>query len=187
VLSNYTLQAYFDASLLISPLPISPELEQSWKNAETQILDNLTECETDGNLVDSELLRDFADTLKIINENEPRFLRQRGFPKRYAVFLTRLTAEMKEELRASPIFDESSELRSEAERLETIAQTLTDLSGFVEEDSVGLLELSSKLTSAADDLKQNCRDAESSEPEYDETRETTPSESFDISALFSDL
>lgn len=200
VLLPYTLSLYYEATIVISPLPPSPFLTPTWdcelESTRTALREfGETEEEETGDpreLVDA--LETWGNLCNVIKVNEPRFLMQVGFPDLF-------TREFDEILDMSgQVIERICDMVS-AEEKRQWARLLDDLADVIEKIFVaaygkyndkfkGAKATMSRLRTEAADLRGEAEEIDP--PEVDTDKKAQPSKqvirvSFDIEALFADL
>jgi hypothetical protein len=158
--------SYFKISERLTPLPPSPRLDKIWEafwSAAQDEIDRFSPSALDF------WTSDFSDWLKLsatVLVNEPRFLRQVGFPAKYMEPLKSFLLELNEraELKAEPISDdECDDETGRLDELEEIGNLADESFGALQDDVAALHKAirKSKLR------LENARDAikEAAEPE----------------------
>ena len=108
----------------------------------------------------------------------------KGFPNRYAKEIETLLGRVADDLGGDPNLDSPADMRSEAARLVSLADTMERLSDLGVEGGRAL-DLSNRLRTKAEALEDRAN--EEDEPEPDPDTEEHSSRGFDIQALFRDL
>lgn len=127
VMHNDEISAFYEASLAVFPLPAGPPLAPSWNARVDRLRRGEEESQANDSPLDPDVLKDWAELAAIISSNEPRFLVQQGFPKKYEQLLAEVTSRVGEEMDYEASND-PAEVADEAERLETFAEALGILS-----------------------------------------------------------
>jgi hypothetical protein len=179
-----SLEAYYQISEFLRPIPPSPNLLTTWDRyavrADPEAGDETEEIDDRAMMADA-----WFRLVRIIQENEPRFLRQVRYPDDYqqpiADFLTQIHTYSKT---VDPSDDD--EYGYEIDRLSTLETFVKR----VPERFFSLAELAEELESDLD-VKRCKLESERSklfppEPDY-EPEERRPTGGFDIDELFEDL
>lgn len=184
-LSPYEFKTYCEASLLIVPLPPIPNIKPSWDDFVEQVIGLVEDEDTD--CPDPEPLENWAKMIGILEQYEPRFLKQVGFPLMYATILAQLNDRLMGYLAAGEFFGSAEELRYEAERLDLIGRSIDDLCSFHPANHTALTETATRIRKMAKSLDEEADEKEESEPDYDPVSSEHDADSFDVKSLFSDL
>jgi len=185
-LTRYELLAYCEASSLVSPLPPMPQLNATWADI-IGVLERVLEEYDDADRLEPDSIETWAEIVKIIQENEPRFLYQVGFPTKYRSIFTNLNDIVTTELSSRDIFDTPEELNYEAYRLRSLAEPFKGLSSSSPVDAYSLKKTSDEIEEVAESLEQEASEMQGPEPDYDADSDHGAGDSFDIEALFTDL
>jgi hypothetical protein len=180
------LAAYCEAGLLVSPLPPVPNLEASWNKVETEVRTGFNEYDPQTPL-EPYLLGNWVDLAVQIKRNEPRFLKQIGFPTKHSGDFVRLIEILQQEMSWEDFSDSSEELRDEAERLNSIAENLETLAPLVPMYKTNLVKTAKELSDKASRLEDQAAEIEPPEPDADPDSYGGSPDNFDIDGLFSDL
>jgi hypothetical protein len=184
-LASYDLNAYVQSTLLVKSLAPMPKLDGTWREFEQIFQSTLAEYE-DTKALQPDNLYYSLRAVNAIRENEPRFLRRARFPESFLGALGRLLQLVSDEVEYGSTFDD--DLRVEAERLDTIANLLAELSELAPSLTETITPLVDGLNASAVRLREKAAEGEPQEPDPpEEDREYTPSSSFDVDGLFSDL
>ncbi len=181
------LKTFCEASLLLEPLPALPDLENSWESVEDEFDIGLRANNSDKSL-EPHWFEDWIKLVKIISENEPRFLRQINFPGAYEGKVLLLINRLREEIEYMPIVDSADELRAEGNRLNAMAELIEELGSVDLEQKEDLETLAEQLKDRAGELEGEAIEmepAEHDDNEYDLHRNSE--DSFNVASLFSDL
>jgi hypothetical protein len=177
--------AYCRASLLITPLPPLPRVEASW-NAHVQAFRDALTKATTGEWLSPDLVQEWAELLQAVNKNEPRFLRQVGFPEAFKSDVEQLIEVVTGEIAIGADEPSYEDLKSEADRLEILADCVESLEDVIPALRTRLRELRASLAEKIESLEEEASHL-SHEPDFDDNEDRYPSEEFDIEALFEDL
>jgi hypothetical protein len=79
ILSPHLLRAYYQLSIIVRPLPPSPDLRHSWESAVSKF-QNVLEQSEDDNSIETYQFNNWIELIDIIGANEPRFLVSQSFP-----------------------------------------------------------------------------------------------------------
>jgi hypothetical protein len=182
------LESYLDASLLIKPLPPIPNLDPVWVSILSNVIEHLAKVES-GYLLEAYHLQSWADLIKIIQKNEPRFLRQVEFPQKFDKVLTDLISVLENEARGSMLLTEYDELKAEAERLYDLSVCCEDFSDIAQIYHKKFEDLADQFAIDLKDFEEKASKLEPPEAENDLDRSDRDSDQddFDIKALFKDL
>lgn len=71
---------YYDLSERLSPLPPGPELDGVWRTFFSAAVKEIDEFNSNADEIQVSSIIEFFELARIIRRNEPRFLRQAGFP-----------------------------------------------------------------------------------------------------------
>jgi hypothetical protein len=190
-LSADNIKTYCRISTLVNPLPTIPDLTNSWNSTGEALRNHLKKCESD-EFINPDILRRWVDLIKVIADNEPRFLKQIAFPGKFTADLVRLLDLIQEEFESSALLDTYEELEGEADRRSSIAELLLDLAEFFTNYTEHLEKLSQRLDNAAEQLKEEAMKLGSNDVDdyYDWDSVSDHKESgqeFDVDSLFADL
>jgi len=185
ILSADTLSAYCEASLLVSPLPPLPRLEESWRAVKDELKTHLDDCEN-GITLSRSCQSNWIELAETIRKNEPRFLQQVGFPSKYSADLTRLLVIVENEVSGSIISESAEELREKAEHFRSISKDLESLLLLTPDHKSELERIVRELVNKASSLEEEASELEPPEPDYDDSYRGS-SDTFDVEGLFSDL
>src|SRR5271169_4917191 len=106
------LEIYYNATILVSPLPPMPDLSAIWDET-VCMLDKRLERRHYSFILDSDPLSDFKSVIRIISDAEPRFLKQQDFPAALHALLEKLLTRINQEA-GTPFGDGADELEYEA-------------------------------------------------------------------------
>ena len=115
------LDRYYSISELLPSLAPSPDLRQSWKAYSADGLAEIDKFDPDEIDVSLDSFGEWMDLASTISANEPRFLRQVGFPGQYRNTLSELIPTLRERADLEFDFDDADECRDEQSRLEDLA------------------------------------------------------------------
>lgn len=188
VVTPHQLSIYYEASIFVSPLHPSPVLTPTWRST-LQGLRNALQKAQEGHSLDVDAVETWASLCRVIKNNEPRFLRQVGFPDRFTSEFEKVLEAAEQELERSELTDSAEEVRELAQDLLELADALDEISIAADGKFEGAKATASKLKQEAEDLENRAYELD---PPEDDTREDTRSTSparddFDIAALFADL
>jgi hypothetical protein len=186
-LDHRQLSRFTRASELISPLPKLPDLTPSWNGVTETFKRILRESKKRGFVDDPDLLLDCVELWNAVKESEPRLLRQAAFPEGLETEFDDLLDLVEEDAKSEPIFDTADEYRAESQRLTSLCDAIRTLSGLTIEHSVRCDALIAELTHRSQRYDTRADELQPEEPEPEYGMERSPSESFSIDALFSDL
>jgi len=186
-LTSEQLEAYCEASLLLKSLPPIPDIQMSWDRDENAFRYSIDEAESE-KYFSPDHLNQFVRLARVIQDNEPRFLRQIGFPSKFAGDFVRLISILEEEIDSAPFLDSVTDLRDEAGRINSIVDGLNLLVKFdsISEIIPGLIEgIIKKLQDRAESYEEEANQLDPGEPDYE--GEGYGGKGFSIEALFVDL
>jgi hypothetical protein len=200
------LLAYCEASLLVTPFIPIPNLEASWamhlENARTAMDD------AENYPLSEEPIRNWVKFMTAIDNNEPRFLRAKGFPIKMMADISRLITIIDSEIHGIISSESAEDYDAEAERLESIKEAFDSLAKLfpwdVEEKVYDefdpraippdiarirkqLITYSGRMRRRIDSLKESSAQLTPPEPDYDGEGHRGGDDFFDIDGLFSDL
>lgn len=180
------LEAYEQASLLLSPLPPAPDLRASWTKAADGFLAEVKWGEEHNYFFPSDS-DEFLKLVNAIGRIEPRLLRQNQFPENFRsqfekVFqLARSGADL-------DLSDDAEGLRSDSYRLKQLRDLVEEISVIVPELDPRKDSLLDKLESKASEAATAADELEESEPyDPDEGRGSNDDSRVDLQQIFSDL
>lgn len=181
----YVLKTYCEASVMVRPLPPIPDLTNSWKVAHEDALAEIEKAEG-GQSLDPTPLRDWAKMAEVINEYEPRFLKQAGFPEGFKEQIHSLINCAKSQVGWEIDEGSQSEMIEEAERLESIATAVDAIGELSVPHTVPSEEVEAELNDRAERLRERAGELE---PPTRDDDDTPPDEDyrFDVEGLFADL
>ncbi|PYJ68659.1 MAG: hypothetical protein DME76_11680 [Verrucomicrobia bacterium] len=121
------LDRYYSVSELLPSLVPSPELRNSWKAYSTDGLAEITQF--DSYEIDVGLIsfKDWVNLASVISRNEPRFLRQVGFPTQFEAVIAELLPKLKERAELNFDLEDADECRDEQSRLDEIADLAEEI------------------------------------------------------------
>jgi len=175
------LEAYDQATVLLSPLPPIPNLSVSWANA-TKNFSNEIKWSKESKYFMSDEVRSLIRLAKAISTIEPRFLRQNEFPQRYRTQFEDVLRLAREEADAGVSDDDAEELRFDFYRISALRDLVKEVYEILPELKEHDEDLLPKLNRKAEETD----DREPSEPEqeYDLPSEGTAA---DVDSVFFDL
>jgi hypothetical protein len=127
---------------------------------------------------------------------DPNFLEERGFPQKYEAEIAEVLLDAESEAEFDPDTNDPAELRSFAERADSIASSLDRLGGLSGKHESEADDVAHRLRRRSTSLENEAAANESQEPDGDSypveegersTGSPTPPPIFDISMLFSEL
>ena len=124
LLTEAQLHEFFDASILSDTLPVAPAIAPSWMNAYGEVKSSMADRSTP---LDGVAFLEWTRLTALIGENEPRYLRQLGFPRNYVGDLEQLLQIVKQESAFEFDSDDADEILEEAERMLLLVQALNVL------------------------------------------------------------
>ncbi len=205
-LDTEDLLAYCEASLLVTPFIPIPNLEASWAahlgNARAAMDD------AENYPLSEDPIRNWVRFTTAVNNNEPRFLRAKGFPIKMITDISRLITIVDSEIHGTFSSESAEDYDTEAERLESITEAFDSLVKLlpwdVEEKVYNeldpraipldicrtrnrLITYSGKMRGRIAYLKEMSAQLTPPEPDYDGEGHGGGNDFFDIDGLFSDL
>jgi hypothetical protein len=190
VIKAAQLRELFEATVLLDPLPALPQLGPTWNAATSALRATIKDADEKSFSIDAAFVDEWARLAELLTTNEPRFMRQTGYPESFARDVAELIAIIRREAAAEGgDFEDSEDLVAEAERMAILEKALKKLAEVFPSARRELSELTSIVASQEDYLRQEYRDANPYQEEgYDggEIRSSS-SQTFDIDELFSDL
>jgi len=185
ILDASALRSYCSASVLLSPLPPLPFLEPTWLAIYDEFQDDLDSCKSGGK-IDLYLLESWTDLLDVIRINEPRFLRQIGFPKKFNDQIGELLGLINTELSRETYDSNLDTLRNTSHRFESLKDSIEKFEHFDTDWNGDIEVILQDLNTAIEKLEETANEREGPD---DDDRDDYGSQSyeFDIDGLFSDL
>lgn len=182
------LQIYYNASILVSPLPPMPDLSAIWSETVRMLEKQLEGRYTF--ILDFDRLSDFKSVVRIISDAEPRFLKQQGFPAALNALREKLLERINEEA-GTPFGDDADELEYEAASARSLRWTIEEVLDLMGADQEAIDTVCGNLEShegkCEKQSKIRARDAPPDDDEDTEDERRSFDEPFDVDALFSDL
>lgn len=178
-----SLEAYCEASVLLYPLPPMPDLEPTWK----AVIFKVQEAIAEDSLLEPYPIQTWVDFINLIKQNEPRFLRQVGFPSRNLELVHKFLDQLELELDTELLAPTKDEIRSEAERIYNLADCAIALSSLVEELRIQFQKVSRLLRNEKYEELMEKLEPEEEEDREDDSTSLRADRDFDIDALFTDL
>jgi len=163
-----------------------PNFEPAWRAACDELESDLCDAREHGSL-DPYVLESWTDLLKVIRDNEPRFLRQTGFPERFSNEIRELMELVDAELSCEPEDTSCDEFRSVSHQFERFKNSLEILESFGEIAGDYLRIMLARLAAAKRKLDDRANELEGPDYDCDDYDSHNPSNEFDIDDLFSDL
>lgn len=118
------LSIYFALSIRTRPMAPAPDLTETWNDAWTDAQREFDRIRTDSD-AGPDLVRYFIDLTRLIQLNEPRFLRLVGFPENYEVPFKMISSEFEK------IYPLETEYESKS-KFESAVQVSSDFEDFFE-------------------------------------------------------
>lgn len=187
VLAEAHLREFFEASVLSDQLPAPPPIAPSWTRAYSELRSSITDR---SQLLDSAALWEWAKLAAVLAENEPRYLRQVGFPQKYVGDVAQVLSIVTQETEYVVDTDDPEEILAEADRMVDLTTALSTLAALFPEQRQQIEAAASAASGQEDYLRQQYQEMGSDEPEptYDASEGRSASgPSFDIQTIFSDL
>lgn len=142
----FLLDRYYVVSQFISPLPPGPNLQPIWETSSTALLTQIKEFNSEKIEVGFDEIADWVRLAATVSENEPRFLRQVGYPECFVEIIREFLPYLSERGGREFDFESENECSDEETRLEELA----DLAS-----SIG--ELLDDFTNDADEIRRVAR------------------------------
>jgi len=184
VLDASAIRSYSSASVLLSPLPPLPSFEPTWIAIFDEFQEDLESCKNGGK-IDLYLLESMTDLLDVIRKNEPRFLRQIGFPGKFNDQIGELLGLINTELSRVTYDSSLDTLRNTSHRFESLKDSVENFEPFDTDWNGDIEAILRDLTTAIEKLEEAAIERE--EPEDDRDDYGSQNDEFDIDGLFSDL
>jgi hypothetical protein len=184
ILEASAIRSYCNASVLLNPLPPLPLLEPTWLAIYDEFQDDLDSCKNGGE-IDLYILESWTDFLDVIRKNEPRFLRQIGFPRKFNNQIGELLSLINTELSGVTYDSSLDTLRDTSHRFETLRDSVEVFETFDTDWNGDIEMILQDLTTAIGELEQSANELE--EPDDDRDDYGAQNYEFDIDSLFSDL
>jgi hypothetical protein len=115
------LDRYYSLSELLPSLPPSPNLQDTWKAFLADASANIKSFDPDQIEIRLSEFNEWMDLASTIRKNEPRFLRQVGFPNDFRTDFSELIPSLRQRAELEFDFDDADECREEQSRLEALA------------------------------------------------------------------
>lgn len=197
-ISIWSLRLYYETSGRLEPLPAGPDLRATWEATHPGVaFINATE---DDLLDDAELtrLQAWLRLVPMIRDNEPRFLRQAGFPEADDGLVAKVATLAGNDLEADWVLSGIDEYNGAAGYASEVVEVLDALAGHFVRHRQLLTELADKSRERAASFEEQVRALEDRAEEYDREKDwdedDEPDESaddapepFSILALMRDL
>jgi len=193
-MSVAVLDAYFDLSVVVRPLAPSPDLLPTWQSVWSVVQEQSTEDSIFEMKV--EPLADWLELIVLIQDNEPRFLRQLGFPKSCNEVVSRLAENIAEYDKSALCDRDKQTLQGEIEYVESFAKLLEDMHVLFPDVKTDVRLALTALRRAIESLREECdvapeKHASQIQRDPNERFEakapTKKNDSFDVDGLFEDL
>lgn len=139
----FLVERYYTVSQFISPLPPGPNLQPIWQTSSTALLAQIKEFDSEKIEVGFDEIAEWVRLATTISENEPRFLRQAGFPESSVEVIREFLPHLSERIGREFDFESVNECSDEESRLDE----LSDLAS-----SIG--ELLDDFTDDADEIRR---------------------------------
>lgn len=184
------LRELFEATVLVDPLPALPQLGPTWNAATAALRVTIKDAVDKSSSIDAQAVDEWARLAELLTANEPRFMRQAGYPEAFIDDVAQIIVTVRRDASAEGSdFEDPEDLATEADRMDALEKALKKLSEVFPKARRELSELTSTVATQADYLRQAYREAVPYLDEgYDgEEARSSSSQIFDIDALFSDL
>lgn len=184
VLTNFQVETYIEASLLITPLIQIPNLLSTW----TSQYNKLLLATISENSIDLDEIERWLNLVLLISQSEPRFFRQIKFPVNNLADIQKIIFLLNNEV----YFDDTDLTIDDLEGLE---ETYSRLGGTIRDFSILIEPVQNKLLELADNLNNICesiRNKINDIPEIEQDQEmdiihSDLTDEVDIQTLFRDL
>lgn len=184
ILSASAIRSCCNASLLLEPLPPLPLLKPTWLATYDEFQDDLNDCKI-GDKFDLYLLESWTDLLGVIRTNEPRFLRQIGFPRNFNDQIGNLLRVINIELSDVAYDSNLDTLRDTSNRFETLRDSIEIFETFDTDWNGDIKMILQDLTTAIEKLEESANEREGPDDDHDDYG--SQNYEFDVDSLFSDL
>jgi len=189
IINHDLLYAYYEAAVDVTPLLPSPDLSSSW-DASLSTFENGLRIWKENNNLGLTAVSEWIELFGVLNDNEPRFLRQIGFPEEFSKTIETFIELAGEELEADIVSSNAEELNGYADEIAEVAGLSKKMGGILSEKFPKLDELAEDLENKADSLKEEALELDPMEPDYDYEGGSSVSsigDQFDVNRLFDDL
>lgn len=190
-LSPELLKAYYQLSIVVTSFLPSPNLKPLWDSSLLAFKEGIRLWK-ESNFIDLLCFSEWIEVLKIININEPRFLKHVSFPDEYAELLKAFIEFSQEELDFNILSSNSNadEIYGLADQISNLSELIRTLASLLTTNFFMLGDLANDLKAKAESLKEEA--IELDPPESDDSPEgfnfsEEYTDRFDIKKLFSDL
>ncbi len=126
-LNPTSLKNYYSISLLAENYVPSPALHESWAAVWDSMEAEMMSHRLNGFLLDGQVASRFAETLEIIYENEPRFLKRINFDSLILPLANQLLDVIVEDISGELVDPNTDVLEAEEQRLEALARAARSL------------------------------------------------------------
>jgi hypothetical protein len=182
IIPNIDLEAYWVASERLDPIPPSPPLRGTWEQRLVSLRHHITQGvpATDSALA---AIQSFVEFVRLVQANEPRFLRQQRFPLAYADLLESLAALLRDSVEDLEEDDEA-----ESEELDRLHKVIMKLPVYVPLTADARTDLLDRIDATLDQ-HHDVYDRDSWEPDADNDAPggRSSQQQFSVEALFDDL
>lgn len=182
-----TLELYYSLSLVAHPLPASPVLQPTWEELIKGVQLVLQESEKVGHLETPQALMEWLRFSRIIAKNEPRFLRQVGFPDSFSPILTKFLETCQSELGWELVSPSVDEVQGEIEWLNDLADAVRDVERLApkhKREAKGIAtSISAKVSRLEDQTAEMSQDVPDEHDAYDDRVDSITA----IASIFDDL
>ncbi len=186
LVSNVAL--YYEVSEWVRPLRAGPDLRKTW-DAVTS--DARQESNSPDWYTEFPAIRAWLELVKLLHANEPRFLRQTGFPDAYEGLVEKLVGECEEYVNGEPDLSYREDYETEIDQLEHIEAAVSSVGAAFSTLSDRCDKLRQRLKLAQSRYKRLLDDAETRARRAREADRVpsrlSASDDIDIDRLFSDL
>ena len=190
VIRSGQLRELFESTVMVDPLPALPQLGPTWKAATSALRATIKSSIEESTSIDEEVVAEWTRLAELLETNEPRFMRQAGYPQAFSDDIAQLIAITRREAdKEADDFEEPDDLMAEAERMDTLEKAMKKLMDLFPKIRHELSELASVVASQEDYLRQAHRELSPYEGDgYDGGEaQQSASRTFDIDELFIDL
>jgi hypothetical protein len=180
------LKRFYEAAEISADYVSSPSLDNIWEDYWERVRQMLYEGR-DPTIRDPDELKDWAELVSLIKENEPRYLQRTGLLAVSGEIVTRLISLAEGSIDSASPFDESEEYRREAERVRGVVNALEFLRVALPKHGDELSRVIEKLDAEVDRLDDMAIQLRI--PSDDDEEDISPSriEVFNLRELFVDL
>jgi len=189
VIKEAELRELLEATVLIDPLPVLPQLGPTWKSATSSFRATIKSATDGSELIDGFAVEEWVRLTDLLVKNEPRFMRQVNYPQAFTGDITQLVSTIRREAELDNDDEDLDSLWAEADRMDILEKSLGVLADLFPNFAAELSVIRSAAASHEDYLREKFRESrpDSDESYDDDEARGVGSQSFDIEAVFIDL